>query len=472
MSLNDILHRLRLLLRIPQSAAVLLTLFLAVFQLLPDGGQLLLHRFPALGDLGSAGGDGGQLRPPIGGGCHRHGLPRTEHLRLRCRALGAVSQLLCLMQQGVQLLLHRRQLCVNVGCPRQLAVDLPLQVVPSAVAVGQLLLQTAQGLLVVGHAGAQHRHGGLLLAHGALQPIQTGAQGLGVHVVLPHLLAAALALLIGGVQCRLRPAALLRRQLRVGLQLQLGRADILQLLQPHGDLQHPQLIPQHQKFLGGLRLLAQRLHLQFQLGDLVVDAHQILLRALQLALGLLLAVAILADARRLLKDLAALAAFHGQDLVDLALSDDGVALPAHAGVHEQLIHVLEPDGLLVDVILRLAAAVVPAGHRHLRLVAGGENMLRVVDDQRHLREAHLVALLRTAEDDVLHLGAPELAAVLLAHDPADGVGDVGLAGAVGTYNGRDILPEVQYRLIGERFEPLYFQSLKVDRAHPFRICIL
>ena len=168
-------------------------------------------------------------------------------------------------------------------------------------------------------------------------------------------------------------------------------------------------------------------------------------------------MAVLADTRRLLKDLAALAAFYGQDLVDLALSDDGIALAAHAGVHEQLVHVLEPHGLLIDVILRLAAAVVAAGDRYLRLVAGRKNVLRIVDDQRHLCEAHLVPRLRTSEDHILHLGAAELAAVLLAHDPADGVGDVGFAGAVGPHDGGDVLAEVQHRLIGKRLEPLNFQ---------------
>ena len=159
-------------------------------------------------------------------------------------------------------------------------------------------------------------------------------------------------------------------------------------------------------------------------------------------------MAVLADARRLLEHFPALAGFDGQDLVDLALSNDGVALPAHAGVHEQLVHVLQPHRLLVDVIFRFAAAVVPAGNGHLRLVTG-EDMLGVINDQRHLRKAHLAALLRAAEDHVLHLGAAELAAVLLAHDPTDGVGDIGLAGAVGAYDGGDILSEIQNGLIGK-----------------------
>ena len=72
------------------------------------------------------------------------------------------------------------------------------------------------------------------------------------------------------------------------------------------------------------------LHLELQLVNLIVDAHQILLGALQLALGLLLPVAVAGDAGGLLKDLPAVGGLDGQDLVNFALADDGVALPAQA----------------------------------------------------------------------------------------------------------------------------------------------
>ena len=84
-------------------------------------------------------------------------------------------------------------------------------------------------------------------------------------------------------------------------------------------------------------------------------------------------------------------------------------------------------------------------------------MLRVVDHQRHLGKAHLGPLRRAAEDDVLHLGAPEALAALLTHDPADGVGNIGLARAVGAHDGGDILAEVQDRLIREGLESLDLQ---------------
>ena len=76
-------------------------------------------------------------------------------------------------------------------------------------------------------------------------------------------------------------------------------------------------------------------------------------------------------------------------------------------------------------------------------------MLRIVDYQRDLGKAHGTALGRAAEDDVLHLGTAELTAALFAHDPADGVGNIGLAAAVGTHDRRDVLAEIQDRFIGK-----------------------
>ena len=84
-------------------------------------------------------------------------------------------------------------------------------------------------------------------------------------------------------------------------------------------------------------------------------------------------------------------------------------------------------------------------------------MLRVVQHQRHLGEAHLIPLLRAAEDDVLHLRAPEALGALLAHDPADGVGNIGFSRAVRAHNGGDILPEVQDGFVREGFKALNFQ---------------
>ena len=58
-----------------------------------------------------------------------------------------------------------------------------------------------------------------------------------------------------------------------GLEAKGRGAQLLQLLQPHGDLQRPKLIPKEQVLLSLLRLLPQGDHLELQFADLVADAR-------------------------------------------------------------------------------------------------------------------------------------------------------------------------------------------------------
>ena len=401
--------------------------------------------------------DGGLQRPSLGGGRHGLGLLGPEGLRLLGGAAGLLGRGLGLRQDGLQLGVQRLRPLAEGLRLGVLLRRLTLIAPAAALGVAELHLQPPDVLPQVVDAALPRRGGGILLGGLGVELRRPGPKALGLHVLVPHLLPQALILGEELVHPGLGGVPLLLGGPQVRLQLPGGGFQVLQVREPHGDLQQPQLIPQDEVALGLLRLRSQRLHLQLQLRDLVVDPHEVFLRALQLALGLLLAVAVLGDARRLLKDLPPVAALGGEDLVDPPLADDGVALLAHAGVQEELRHVLQPDGLAVDVVLALAAAVVAPGHGHLGLLHGGEDVGAVVDDQRHLGEARLGPLGGTAEDDVLHLGAPEALGALLAHDPADGVRDVGLAGAVGTHDGGDVLAEVQRGLIGERFEPLYRQ---------------
>ncbi len=402
--------------------------------------------------------DGGLLGPRVGGSGHGLGLPGPEGFRLLGGAAGLLRGGLGLRQDGLQL---------SVQLLRPLAKGLLLGVLllrlgfiapAAAQGVAELRLQPPDVLPQVVDAALPRGGGGVLLGGLGIQLRRLGPEALGLHVLGLHLLPQALILREEGVHPGLGLVPLLLGGPQVRLQLPGGGFQVLQIREPDGDLQQPQLIPQDEVALGLLRLRSQRLHLELQLRDLVVDAQEVFLRALQLALGLLLAVAVLGDARRLLKDLPPVAALGGEDLVDPPLADDGVALLAHAGVQEELRHVLQPDGLAVDVVLALAAAVVAPGHGHLGLLHGGEDVGAVVDDQRHLGKARLGPLGGAAEDDVLHLGAPEALGALLAHDPADGVRDVGLAGAVGSHDGGDVLAEVQRGLIGERFESLNGQT--------------
>ncbi len=71
----------------------------------------------------------------------------------------------------------------------------------------------------------------------------------------------------------------------------------------------------------------------------------------QLALGALLAAAVLADARGLLDQFAALLGSALQDGVELALADDGVGVLAQAGVVQDVLDVAQAGGRPVDQVL-------------------------------------------------------------------------------------------------------------------------
>ena len=237
--------------------------------------------------------------------------------------------------------------------PLQLPVDLCQAAAPLRALAGeavlpplplfQLLLDAGRILQIVLDAAFQHRDGGLQLPDRGLPALDGKAQPVGLHLFFPHLsrerLRRAKALLhrpLGGL-------LLTDRLFIVGLQLDAPRPEPLQRIQPHRDLQPLQLVPEDQKPLGPFALLPEGLHLELQLVDLVVDPQQVLVCALQLPFRLLLPVAEAGDPRGLLEHLPAVGGLHRQDLIDAPLSDNGVALPAQAGVHKQLVDVPKTD---------------------------------------------------------------------------------------------------------------------------------
>ena len=233
---------------------------------------------------------------------------------------------------------------------RQLRLDLP-----------HIFLQMADGAL-------QHRDGGVLLRRLGVQFRKAASQRFGLHILFLHPPAELLRF---GKQRVHGGAGLVPLPLgvpQVGFQLAGIPLQRLQIFQPQGNFQHAHLIPKDQIFLRCFRLRPQRLYLKLQFGNLIVDADEVFLRPLQLPLRLLFPVAVLRDSGGLLKNLPAVRAFRGQDFVHTALPHDGVALPAHAGVHEQLRHVFQPGGLAIDVIFALSAAIIAPGDRHLRLL--------------------------------------------------------------------------------------------------------
>ncbi len=237
---------------------------------------------------------------------------------------------------------------------------------------------------------------------------------------------------------------------------QCSHADLLQLLQPYRNFQSPQFVTEDEKLLRLFRLSLQGADLELQFVDFVLDAHQVFFGAVQLALCLLLAVAEAGDARCLFKYLPAVGGFDRQNFVDLALADVGIALPAQTGVHEQLVDVPEAGGVAVDKVFALSRAVIPPGDHDLGLFQIKKVAL-IIQHKRDLREAHALALLGAVKNNVFHLGTPQGLGGLLPHDPADGVGDIGLSRAIGADDSGNILAKGEDGFFREGLKSLDFQ---------------
>src|SRR5688572_1120413 len=112
----------------------------------------------------------------------------------------------------------------------------------------------------------------------------------------------------------------------------------------------------------------------------------------------------------------------------------------------------------VTVAVRMAVAVGIGLHRFGRHRHGWLELLerwrlgQAAQPQAHLSGRARLAGVAAVEDHVLHLLAAEALGALLSQDPRDGVGNVALAAAVGTDDGRDALVEGKLRPFGEGLE--------------------
>ena len=90
-------------------------------------------------------------------------------------------------------------------------------------------------------------------------------------------------------------------------------------------------------------------------------------------------------------------------------------------------------------------------------------MVRVVERQGDLGEAHGGHALRALEDDVQHLLAAHGLVGEGAEHPLDGVDDVGFAAAVRADDARDPGAKVERRAVGEGFKTAHLELLELHR---------
>ena len=277
--------------------------------------------------------------------------------------------------------------------------------------------QPGGAFLVAGNVVFQHGDPALaaadLLGDAADIPIQALDRNGQLLCLHPDLLS----LLLGGLCFAVKALVVRLCRLVIPHLLAHGIAGPVHAVGPQGHFQRFALCGQLEELFCLGALFFQRADPGFQFVEDVPQTLEVLCRRGQTPLRLVFAVTVLGDAAGFLENFAALAAFCGDDLRDAALSDDGVAVPADAGVQQQLVDVLEAAELAVDGVLALAGAVVfAADHGLVGVQIKGVGA--VVQRQAHLCKAHGSPAAGAAEDDVLHLsGSAKLAGAGLAQHP-------------------------------------------------------
>ena len=363
--------------------------------------------------------------------------PKLAHaplqvVRLHARVGVLALHALVLLGGLARLALHGRQVHAHLGEALHHVLALFLQKAHVGVHAAQQVLHAAALLAQVPHEDALLLQEGLVL--------------LEVPVLLVQ---AVLRQLDGGVSllaaCGERAVAVLQLAEVVH---QKRRLKLLQL--PRDVAVVARLV----------HLALQRAQLAVYLALDVLGARQVVLHRLQLALGALLATAVLRYACRLLHQLAALLRAACQDGVQLSLADDGVRVLAEAGVVQDVRDVAQARRRAVDEVLRLPGAVHPARDRDLGEV-DRQRAVRVVQHDRDLGQADGLPAGRPREDHVLHRLAAQHLRALLAQHPQDRVRYVRLAAAVWPDHDREAGVEHQLRLVREGLESLERERLQI-----------
>ena len=127
-------------------------------------------------------------------------------------------------------------------------------------------------------------------------------------------------------------------------------------------------------------------------------------------------------------------------------------------------NVLHAAGLFVDEILALPAAEQSPRKRDFVVFEVGKHLRRVVKRERDFTKRLTFALLRTAENDVLHVRTAHRLCRLFAEHPADGVRHVALAAAVRPYNTGDPVIEFDFGFVRKGLETVEFDFFEIQSS--------
>ena len=173
-----------------------------------------------------------------------------------------------------------------------------------------------------------------------------------------------------------------------------------------------------------------------------------------------LAAFILARAGRFLDQAAPLLRFGVDQLVDFSLLDDRIGFAAHAGAEKQI-----DTSFSRQSVLLIAYSDSPERNsRRVTMIS-----LKLLYSAG-LRPSSLSKIMETSampvagqavaavKDHVFHLMPAKMAGALLAHGPAQGINDIGLAATIGTDDRRDARIQFDDGPLGEGLKANHFKA--------------
>ncbi len=220
--------------------------------------------------------------------------------------------------------------------------------------------------------------------------------------------------------------------------------------------------------LGLAGLAGEAGELGFEGLDDVADAAEVGLGGAELELGLVAALVEAGDAGGFLEDAAAGLGAGVDQLRDLALADEGRGLGAGGGVGEE--HGDVAGAGLAAVGAEGGAGLAGDAADDLELVVVVEALRRapvaVVEGEHDLGAVAGGAAARAVEDDVVHAFAAHDAGAGLAHHPAQGFEEVGLAAAVGADDAGQAGRDDELGGVDEALEPQEAQPGEMHASGP------
>ena len=154
------------------------------------------------------------------------------------------------------------------------------------------------------------------------------------------------------------------------------------------------------------------------------------------------------------------------DLFDLSLPDDGITFFAQADGMQTIDDVFHAAGLFVDQVFALPAAEQATSHRHFRIIEVRKHVRRIVERESDLTKRLALALLRSAENNVLHVRSAHGLGRLLAEHPADRVRHVAFSAAIRADDARHAVIEFDLRFICKRLKAVEFHLFKIQCSPP------